>query len=109
MQRRSNGGFPLPATLLAALLAAGPTPVAVLALDYRLEAAKRPLRIVPGCEAEGDEILVCGRRPPSFRIAETANTVAAEGRLFAIDIAPGVRLEGGGPKGSVGLGLKIAF
>jgi len=100
--------LPLPAPLLAMLLTAGSAP-AVLPLDYRLQPRRRPDRIVPSCEAEEDEILVCGRRVASYRVSGGAAARPVDGRLFGIDLAPGVRLEGGGPRGSVGLGLKITF
>jgi hypothetical protein len=99
-------------TFVAALLAAGTAPaplIQVAPIDYRLPPPKHSLRIVPGCEAAEGEILVCGRRP-AFRLdSHAAVTASGEGRLLDIEIAPGVRLGGGGPKGSVGLGLTIAF
>lgn len=91
--------------LLAALAAGAANVPLVPPIDYRLEPPKRSLRIVPRCESESDGIVVCGRRAERTRFEETAPAGALLGR----DLGHGMRLSGGGPKGSVGLTLRIAF
>jgi hypothetical protein len=97
---------------LIALMAADAAPMPVEAIHFQLKppTLTSTLHIGLDCESNGEEIVVCGRWRRSYRYPEVRLPPGvAEQQGFGIDLAPGVRLVGGGPHNSVGLGLNIRF